>query len=68
MRKAAQRGTKLMVLEGDESDEVPFQKELMKSAEKHGMEAIYHINKDEEHNVPENWDETVGKAVDFFLE
>ncbi len=67
IKKAADRGVKLMLLEGDESGEVLFHKELMKSAQRSGLNAVYHINKGAGHDIPEDWDEKLGKAIDFFM-
>ena len=65
IRKAAARGTRLVLLEGEKSGEVPFHLELMKSAKKHNLPSIYMINKNASHNVPDNWDEVVREAIEF---
>jgi predicted esterase len=67
IQKAAARGEKIVLLEGEKSGEVPFHKELLQSAEKYGMDAQYIINKNAGHVVPADFDKTIVKAADFIL-
>jgi len=67
IQKAAERGSRMVLLEGEKSDEVPFHLELMKSAEKFNMPAIYLINKNTGHNVPKEFNDIINKAVDFIF-
>lgn len=64
-KNVAKRGTKLVLLEGEKSGEVPFHLELMKSAKKHNLPAMYIINNDASHNIPDNWDAVVRKSIEF---
>ena len=68
MKEAAERGMKLVLLEGEKSGEVAYHHQLMKSAEKSNLPAKYVINKGAGHNVPDNFDQILIDAVDFLLE
>jgi len=65
IKKAADRGTRLVLLEGDKTGEVPFHLELIRLANKYNLPAIYNRNKNSSHNIPDNWDNVVKKSIDF---
>ncbi len=65
MEKAAARGVKLVLLEGENSDNETFHKNLIKSAEKFNLPAAYMINKNIDHDLPENWNEILVDVIDF---
>ncbi|MGL1893953.1 MAG: hypothetical protein OCD02_20105 [Spirochaetaceae bacterium] len=65
IQKAAERGLKLVLLEGELSGAVPFHAELLELTKKHNLPSVYVINKNASHNVPENWDDVVKDAVEF---
>lgn len=68
MKKAAERGTSMVLLEGEKSGEQPFHLELMEWAEKNNLRSEYVINKNTGHNVPEGFGVILNKAVDFLLD
>lgn len=65
IKNAAARGIRLVLLEGEETGEVPFHLELMKSTKKHNLPSTYIINKNVSHDFPVNWDDVVKDAVEF---
>lgn len=67
IKKAAERGTAMVLLEGEKSGEVAFHKELMTLAGKHNMRAEYIINKNAGHIVPRDFDMILEKAVEFLM-
>ncbi len=65
IKKAAARGVKLLLLEGESSGEVPFHLELMELSKKSNLVSKYFIMKDAGHNIPDNWDEVLEENLDF---
>lgn len=67
IQKVAANNIKMVLLEGEKSGKIEFHYNLMKWAEKYKLPAKYIINKETGHNVPEDFDRMINKAMDFLI-
>lgn len=65
--RAAERGVKVVLLEGEKSGDVPYQRQLLETFAKVGIPCQYILNPGVGHTVPADMGERALAAVDFIV-